>query len=801
MATGESELNRRLVALERRVDALEGRLPARASESPVPAPSRFADVPPAPAAPRPAAGGAPGPTGLDTILARKHAAVASRSTEPVEAPEPPAPPTAPARRGRSPETNPPPVPVPRSAPTSAPADALSLERLIGGRWFAAIGALIVIAGLGLSLKLAWDAGYLRLSETARVLGVAGFGAVFVMMGEAAYRKLGRAASAGLFGAGVGAMFVAAFGAHALYGLIPVGAAFVLMAAVCALGIGIALRARLVSIGVLSLVGGYLTPLIAPAPDASAWGLPIYLLGLTGVGVGLAAWQRRFEAVRIIAWIGTAGVGTLWALGVGGDHPVIALGFVGAVWAGYLLDSARRVRARGEDLPDALAPITLRGSRMLLGTVVLTGWASLLGWLLATRAGFDGWMVPAALGVASAMGAVMMTAGMRSAREAPRTDAERLGVTLAALAGSELFAAAALGLSGWIETTTWLVAGTAIVLGGRAARAASVTAYGLLLLGFGVVRAVAWEPTVGGLHASGAEFLGLVLTGWTGLLVFTAAALTVSARAVDVRPGEADGRFAIERNVAARLMAALAVAVLALGFLHDDASPRSVCVAWAVLSVVVGVVGRVERRLRFELAAPFVLAGAMLAWVVAEVVPGWFGSPAAPGLHPGMWIALALALLGGFVMKLARLPEGDAWAPVRAMPWVGGGVLVFAATSLEVARAAEILVENPGARGGAVSTWWGVFGVGLITAGSIARAAPARWLGLGVMMLAAGKAVVLDLADAAPGVRVASFLALGVLMMLVAAGYLRVSRRPAGRAVGSGVSGGSIPGASGASPAR
>ena len=41
----------------------------------------------------------------------------------------------------------------------------------------------------------------------------------------------------------------------------------------------------------------------------------------------------------------------------------------------------------------------------------------------------------------------------------------------------------------------------------------------------------------------------------------------------------------------------------------------------------------------------------------------------------------------------------------------------------------------------------------------------------------GKAVVLDLADAAPGVRVASFLALGVLMMLVAAGYLRVARRP------------------------
>ncbi len=784
MTTSDSDLNRRLIALELRVDALEGRPQTeRAPKTPAPAPSRFADVPPAPDSPRPATGGTPEPTGLDAVLARKQAAMASRAAEPVDVPEPMSPPTARVKAvsdssaAPAPKPTPPAVPIrtPPTVPTSASADALTLERLIGGRWFAAIGALIVIAGLGLSLKLAWDAGWLRLSEPARVLGVAGFGAVLVMMGEAAYRKLGRAASAGLFGAGVGAMFVAAFGAHALYGLIPVGAAFVLMAAVCALGIGIALRAKLVSIGVLSLVGGYLTPLIAQAPDASAWALPIYLLGLTGVGVGLAAWQRRFEAVRIIGWIGTAGVGTLWAVNVGGDHPLIALGFVGAVWAGYLLDSARRVRPHGEDLSDALVPITARASRMLLGTVVLTGWASCLGWMLATRAGIEGWMVPAALGIASAMGAVMMTAGMRLVRETPRTDAERLGVTLAALAGSELFAAVALGLSGWIETTTWLVAGTAIVLGGRACRAKSVMAYGLVLLGFGVVRAVVWEPAIGGLHATGVDFLGLVLTGWTGLLAFTAAALAIAARAIDEPPAGPANERVSGWHVAARTMAALAVGALALGLVHEDAAARSVCAAWALLAVAVGALGRFERRLRFEAAAPFVYGAAVLAWVVAEVVPGWFESGAAPGLHPGMWMALALAPVGWVVFKLAGIPRTEAWAPVRMMPWIGGAVLVFSATSLEVARAAEILVENPGARGGAVSMWWGVFGVGLIAAGSLARKAPARWLGLGMMMLAAGKAVVLDLADAAPGVRVASFLALGVLMMLVAAGYLRVSR--------------------------
>ncbi|MEQ8769535.1 MAG: DUF2339 domain-containing protein [Phycisphaerales bacterium] len=797
MTTSDSELNRRLAALELRVEALEGKQGAeRAAETPAAAARRVADVPPAPDSPRPADGETLEPTGLGSVLARKQAAVASRASEPVVAPEPIAPPTAPVKAASKSdsERTPPATPTraARAGTPSAGTDALTLERLIGGRWFAAIGALIVIAGLGLSLKLAWDAGWLRLSETARVLGVAGFGAVLVMMGEAAYRKLGRAASAGLFGAGVGAMFVAAWGAHGLYGLIPVGAAFMLMAAVCGLGIAIALRANLVSIGVLSVLGGYLTPVIARAPDASAWALPIYLLGLAGVGVGLGVWRQRFGAVRVVSWAGTVLVGTLWISGPGGDAPMIALGFVGAAWAAFQLDIARRVRPTGAFDP---APMSPAAGRMLLGAALMTGWASFVGWWLGSQIGLADWMVPAALGVACALGAIVMTTGLSSVRELPRTDAARFGVLLTALAGSELFVALALGLSGWIETTTWLVSGTLIVLAGRSCRARGLMGYGLTMLGFGVLRAVAWEPTVGGLHAAGYEVLGLVLTGWTGLLAFTAAALWVSARAIDIRSNEVDGRFAIEWHVAARLMAALAVVVLALGLLHDDALPRSVCVAWAMLAVVIGVVGRVERRMRFELVAPFVFAGAMLAWVVAEVMPGWFETQAAPGLHPGLWIALALAPLGWVVMKLARLPEDATWAPVRAMPWVGGVVLIFAATSLEVARSARILMDDAGAQGGAVSTWWGVFGVLMIVLGTLARRAPARWFGLGLMMLAAGKAVVFDLSGATPGVRVASFLALGVLMMLVAAGYLRVSR--SGRPRVDGAPSGADAGAAGA----
>lgn len=719
--------------------------------------------------------------GLERRLARLESAVlADRGGSPAATPSPVPPPVvappiappAPVRPIVRPAPTPPPRPtIPPPAP-KATRDPVTLERLIGGRWFAAIGAVAIVIGLALSLKLAWDAGYLRLPPVGRVLAVAGFGVVLLGAGEVVLRRFGRAASAGFFGAGVGALFVAAYGAHALYDLVAPTPAFALMASAGLVGVVVAMRANIVSIGVLGLLGAYLAPVLAPAPDASVYALPIYLLVVTAVGVGLAWWRRRFGVVRAFAWTATTVLGTLWLFQTGEGHPWIALAFIAAVWGGYHLERALAVRPRTpEPEPDtderkvmAIAP---GEAGALFGGLVLTAWATVGGWAVFEEVlKQPSWIVPAAFAVASLMGSIVLAGLLTPLRELSRTPGERFGVTLLAQAGGLVCVAIALALSGWVETLTWTVMGVAAIAAGRAVRARSLDVYGLILLGFGTARALVFESLVGGLHTTGHEALGLVLTPWTALLTGTAVSVLVSARLLERGPGGWRG--------VARTLAAVAVVLVMLGLWHPDAGVRSVMFAWLGVGLAAGLLGRADRVLWMHRFAPLGVVGALGAWAVLEVMPGWSASKVAPGLHPGLWEALALAASAGVLGWLADWPRTPAWAGFRAAPGVGGVALLFAASSLEVARSAEILLTDETVRAGAISIWWGLFAVGLVVFGVVRKIPAVRWAGLGLMLVAVGKVVVMDLQGTSPAVRVASFLGLGLLMVAVAAGYLRVA---------------------------
>jgi uncharacterized membrane protein len=101
-------------------------------------------------------------------------------------------------------------------------------------------------------------------------------------------------------------------------------------------------------------------------------------------------------------------------------------------------------------------------------------------------------------------------------------------------------------------------------------------------------------------------------------------------------------------------------------------------------------------------------------------------------------------------------------------------IVFTSTSLEVARIAANLAEEPRVRAAAVSIWWGIFAVLMIAAGFWRRITPARHVGLGLLAIAMGKAVILDLQGVPQLWRIASFIGLGLLMLGVAVVYSRVS---------------------------
>ncbi len=99
-------------------------------------------------------------------------------------------------------------------------DTLMLERLVGGRWFAAIGSIVVVIGLGLFLKLAIDEGWLaRIPPAVKCWAVAGFGLALLGVGEVLHRRIGALASAGPSATGVAAIYAAGYSAYGIYQLL------------------------------------------------------------------------------------------------------------------------------------------------------------------------------------------------------------------------------------------------------------------------------------------------------------------------------------------------------------------------------------------------------------------------------------------------------------------------------------------------------------------------------------------------------------------------------------------------------
>ena len=108
------------------------------------------------------------------------------------------------------------------------------------------------------------------------------------------------------------------------------------------------------------------------------------------------------------------------------------------------------------------------------------------------------------------------------------------------------------------------------------------------------------------------------------------------------------------------------------------------------------------------------------------------------------------------------------------------VAVFASTSFEAARAGQQWFTDVTAQSAMVTLWWAAFATALLVFGAVRRMKPLRWCGLILIAISLGKAVIFDLATVDAGWRVVSFLALGLLMLGVAAVYAKSTRRLVGR---------------------
>jgi uncharacterized membrane protein len=158
--------------------------------------------------------------------------VAGTAPKPAKAPAPPPPGAAPPRRAAGADF----------------ATSLGPKILVGA------GGLAVVVFLGFFVRYAWENDWV--GPTGRVLSGAVFSLGLVALGlriiGREYRPLGQ----GLAATGFAGLYITAFAAHGVYGLVPrgVAAAFMIAVTACAVLVAERLDARLLA--GLAWVGGY-----------------------------------------------------------------------------------------------------------------------------------------------------------------------------------------------------------------------------------------------------------------------------------------------------------------------------------------------------------------------------------------------------------------------------------------------------------------------------------------------------------------------------------------------------------------
>ena len=216
-----------------------------------------------------------------------------------ETPRPPAAATAVPPRPRSE----PPAPKP-----PRPKTRIDWERWIGLRGAAALGGIVLALAALLFFQISIEKGWITPALRV-ILGIVTGIACLVgseWLRTRDYRNTGE----GVGGAGVVILYAAFWSAHAMFSMIGLVTAFVLMVLVTVACCLMAIRHSSQFVAVLGLVGGFATPILLSSGPDRPIGLFGYILlldlGLLTVGV-----RRRWPSLGLLSLLGTFLLEGLW----------------------------------------------------------------------------------------------------------------------------------------------------------------------------------------------------------------------------------------------------------------------------------------------------------------------------------------------------------------------------------------------------------------------------------------------------------------------------------------------------------
>ncbi|HUS71758.1 MAG TPA: DUF2339 domain-containing protein [Sedimentisphaerales bacterium] len=242
----------------------------------------------------------------------------------------------------------------------------TLEQRIGTRWVLIAGVIAVIFAVGFFLKYAYDNEWI--GPLGRVVIAAIGGLVALAVGEVTRRRGYGIVAKGVTALGFAILYAAVFSARAYYELIDTTPAFALAILVTAAAMLYAVSLNEIVVAFLSLLGGFLTPVLVSTGENRPIALFTYTL-ILGVGAMLCAFYRKWRAINVLAFVGTFVLYTGWfekfyrpAMKTAEGAPeqiAIALVWLGVFLGVYLVlpllyELVKKVKAKKEDVILVLA---------------------------------------------------------------------------------------------------------------------------------------------------------------------------------------------------------------------------------------------------------------------------------------------------------------------------------------------------------------------------------------------------------------------------------------------------------------
>lgn len=657
----------------------------------------------------------------------------------------------------------------RDTPRARPA----IEQFIGMRAFAYAGALVVIFAIALFLKLAYDRGWLQLlNPELRCISAASLGALLLLAAELTRRRINAIAAAGLNLAGLGSIYAAAYAASAMFQLLSPLHSLIALALTAILGIVIGVRARLPLVSILASLAGYAAPLLLHDTLEAPLTIPVYLVAILLASLTVASTRpRAYVPLRHIAATGTMLLGGVWAHQRDPAQLTAILAFLAVVWAVLHADAARF--SLRNDKRDLVTP--------LLAALVSTTWAAALGLDAIRHAAdpsplIDHGRWPAYLAAASLLVALPLGRFADALRNPFRDARSRLAVLCWTQTLTLFTLSVALESDEWPREAAWLILALSLTLAARLLRARFLEACALAVL-----LLVSCTSLLGPYNFRPdalRDILGFHVNHYTVLSLASAAVLILFA--VLVRTDHTLSR-ALAITAACFI---LPFTALSLAITNKNPDGQHVTLLWLALAAITALAHRLIPRLHLRLHALIWLFPTFLVWLAEAMPTPWFDSQAPIFLHPALGSALLISLLAALLSRayyrdhLARPVINDHAAIggsiiLTVIAGAFGSLFAFSVTSAEIARVASILTDDPLTRAAAVSIYWAVLAVSLISLGFLRHIPLVRHAGLLLMAVTAGKAIIIDASLTADWARVIAVLTIGLLMLAIALAYARL----------------------------